>query len=68
MGSGYLARIPLFKILLINDTLTSPFHSGTSYSGIKTAAEKNGFTNMRYNGLRKAFAGITALDEVIHVT
>ena len=68
LGSGYLDRIPLFEILLINDTLSSLIHRRSSYSEIKMAAEKIGFTSMRYDGLRKAFSGITTLDEVIRVT
>ena len=68
LGSGYLERVPLFEILLVNDRLSSLIHKGSSYGEIKLEAEKFGFTNMRYDGLRKALAGITTLDEVIRVT
>ena len=68
LGSGYLGRIPLFEILLINESLASLIHQGKSYNEIKVAAERYGFTTMRYDGLRKALAGITTLEEVIRVT
>jgi len=68
LGSGYLERVPLFEILLVNDRLSSLIHKGSPYGEIELEAEKFGFTNMRYDGLRKALAGITTLDEVIRVT
>ncbi len=67
-GSGYLGRFPLFEILLINNTLSSLIHRGSSYEEIKTEAEKYGFTTLRYDGLRKALAGITTLEEVLRVS
>ncbi len=68
LGTGYLERIPLFEILLINDRIGSLIHQGSPYDELVLEAEKSGFTNMRYDGLRKALAGITTLDEVLRVT
>ena len=68
LGSGYLNRIPIFEILLVNETMSSLIYRNASYREIKMAAEKNGFTTMRYDGIRKALSGITTLDEVIRVT
>ncbi|MDW7681383.1 MAG: ATPase, T2SS/T4P/T4SS family [bacterium] len=68
LGSGYLNRIPLFEILMINDRISSMIQSGKSYNEIKISAEANGFTDMRYDGIRKALAGITTLEEIVRVT
>ena len=68
LGTGYTERIPLFEILLINDRIGSLIHQGSPYDELVLEAEKSGFTNMRYDGLRKALAGITTLDEVLRVT
>ena len=68
LGTGYLGRIPLFEILLVNDTISSLIHKGSTYEEIKIAAQRFGFTTIKYDGLRKALAGITTLDEVNRVT
>jgi len=68
LSSGYLGRIPLFEILLINDRLSSLIHQGSPYFELKLEAEKYGFTSLRYDGLRKVLAGFTTLDEVFRVT
>jgi type IV pilus assembly protein PilB len=68
LGSGYLGRMPLFEILIINDRISSLIHKGSSYCEVKMEAEKSGFTNLRYDGLRKVLAGITTLEEVLRVT
>ncbi|MDZ7724370.1 MAG: GspE/PulE family protein [candidate division KSB1 bacterium] len=67
-GTGYLHRVPLFEILVVDDVLSTVIHNNESYGEIKTVAQKHGFTSMRHDGLRKALAGITTLEEVIRVT
>jgi general secretion pathway protein E len=68
LNSGFVGRLPIFETLVINEELSSHIHAGSSYVEIKKVAEKTGFTTMRYDGLRKALAGLTTLDEVIRVT
>lgn len=68
LGTGFLGRIPLFEILMIDEVISSMIHKGRSYSEIKKAAKRIGFTTMRYDGLRKALAGMTTLEEVVRVT
>lgn len=68
LSTGYLNRIPLFEILLVNETLSALIHKNRPYSEINKAAERTGFTTMRYDGLRKALAGITTIEEVLRVT
>jgi type II secretory ATPase GspE/PulE/Tfp pilus assembly ATPase PilB-like protein len=68
LNNGYINRLPIFETLLINEDISNLIHKGSSYVEIKKAAEDAGFTTMRYDGLRKALAGITTLEEVIRVT
>jgi type II secretory ATPase GspE/PulE/Tfp pilus assembly ATPase PilB-like protein len=68
LGTGYLGKIPLFEVLVINDHLSSLIFQGASREDIKIEAQKLGFTTMRYDGLRKAIAGVTTLEEVLRVT
>lgn len=67
-GTGYLKRIPLFETLLIDDKIGSLIYKGSSYGEIKFSAERLGFVPMRLDGLRKALAGVTTLQEVLRVT
>lgn len=66
--TGYYKRVPIFETMIINDEMSTFIHNGSPYGEIKKTAEQLGFTTMRYDGLRKALAGITTLDEVIRVT
>lgn len=68
LGIGYIKRVPLFETLIVNEEISTLIHKGSPYGDIKKAAEKAGFTTIRYDGLRKAIAGITTLEEVIRVT
>ena len=67
-GTGYSSRIPLFEVLFLDEKISSIFHRGGAYGDILQAARMSGFTTMRYDGLRKALAGITSLDEVLRVS
>jgi len=68
MNTGYLKRAVLVETLIVNEEIGTLIHKGGSYGEMKKLAEKTGFTTMRYDGLRKALAKITTLDEVIRVT
>jgi len=68
LGTGYLGRMPVFEVLIFNETLSSLIFQNKPYREIVTAAKHEGFTTMRYDGLRKALAGLTTLNEVLRVT
>ncbi|OQX88779.1 hypothetical protein B6D60_01200 [candidate division KSB1 bacterium 4484_87] len=68
LGTGYLGRMPIFEVLIFNDTISSLLAQNRPYREIFAAALHEGFTTMRYDGLRKALAGITTLNEVLRVT
>ena len=68
MGTGYLGIIPVFETLLFTDKMKSMFIKGCSLPELQEEAEKQKFTTMRYDGLRKAIRGLTTLDEVLRQT
>ncbi|NOZ61478.1 MAG: Flp pilus assembly complex ATPase component [Calditrichaeota bacterium] len=68
LGTGYLGRIPVFEVLIFNETLSSLVFQNKPYRELFLAAKHEGFTTLRYDGLRKALAGITTLNEVLRVT
>ncbi len=45
--------------------MKSMFAQGCSLSEIKIEAVNSGFTDMKYDGLRKAIRGLTTIDEVL---
>ena len=65
--TGYKNSIPLFETLLIDEELSSLIFHSAGYVKIKQAAEGSGFTSLFYDGLQKALAGLTTLDEVLRV-
>ena len=67
-NTGSSARLPLFEILVMNEELRRKCSLGSSYEDLKNTAVASGFTSIRYDGLRKAFAGIITLEEVLRVS
>ncbi|GEM_PF-1674271 len=66
-GTGYSGKLPLFEILIINDALSSLIYRRSSYSELKTSAERIGFSSIYFDALRKLFGGYTTLEEVLRV-
>jgi type IV pilus assembly protein PilB len=66
--TGFRGRKAIFEILMltdeIRDCLVRQGHSGR----IREIARAQGMRNLRENGLRKAMAGETTIDEVINAT
>ena len=67
-NTGYLGRIGLFELMEMNETIRSLIVAKASSSEIKDAAVQSGFKTLRQEGLQKAMAGITSVEEVLRVT
>ena len=67
-NTGYLGRIGLFELMEMNETIRSLIVAKASSSEIKDAAVQSGFKTLRQEGLQKAIAGITSVEEVLRVT
>lgn len=67
-GTGYKGRIGLYEILFIDSALEKLIGSSPSNQNILAEALKNGYINMRQDGLMRVLSGETTLEEVERVT
>jgi len=66
--SGYEGRIGIFEILVVNEEIKSLIMERANADDIRTAARKAGMHSMYFDGLTKALAGKTSIDEVLKAT
>jgi general secretion pathway protein E len=66
--TGYKGRTGLFEVLYVSKEVQELIHLGASNLEIETLAVSQGMTTMLRDGLNKALAGETTLEEVIRVT
>lgn len=66
-NSGYRGRIGIFEILEIDDSIRDAIVRKADAGEIKEMALKNGMTTMIEDGLQKALAGITTIEEILRV-
>ena len=57
----------IYEILDINEKFHSPIIEGAGAADIKVLAKENGMVSMLEDGIGKAQAGTTTLDEVLRV-
>ncbi len=67
-GTGYRGRTGIFEILEIDDELQRMIHTGASPARLRAYARSRGMRTMREDGLRKASAGLTTIEEVVSIT
>lgn len=65
--TGYLGRIGVFELLSISDSIKHVIHQGGDEDSLKTQAQKQGMTTLRYGAIQKMLEGITTYEEVIRV-
>ena len=63
-GSGFLGRLPLHEILVLDDDLRKALLQKPEIREMESLARKKGFRTMWEDGLRKAAEGWTTLEEV----
>jgi type II secretory ATPase GspE/PulE/Tfp pilus assembly ATPase PilB-like protein len=67
-GLGYKGRVGIFEVMLISDELKAAIIKKEDAGIIQALAIKEGMSTMLEDGLTKAKAGITTLEEVLRVT
>jgi len=67
-GTGYKGRTAIFEILVIDEKLREMVIAKASSSAMKQVAVAAGMRTLRDDGIQKAIAGATTLDEVMRVT
>ena len=68
LEAGYLGRTGIFELLVIDDDIRELIIKRQGSHIIKEAAVQKGMSTLREDGLRKAFAGETTIEEVCRVT
>jgi general secretion pathway protein E len=68
LETGYLGRTGIFELLVIDDDIKGLIMKRSGSHIIKEVAVKKGMSTLREDGLCKALAGQTTLEEVCRVT
>jgi type II secretory ATPase GspE/PulE/Tfp pilus assembly ATPase PilB-like protein len=67
-GLGYKGRIGVYEIFTMNEKIEKLIQSAASTSEIRNQAIQDGMITMAQDGLLKALAGVTDVEEVFRVT
>ncbi|MDF1551625.1 MAG: ATPase, T2SS/T4P/T4SS family [Deferrisomatales bacterium] len=67
-GSGYRGRTGIHEVLKVDEEIRELIIEKASTSQLRRVAYGKGFRDLRFDGLRKAVAGQTTLEEVVRVT
>jgi general secretion pathway protein E len=67
-GTGYTGRIAIVEILLMSDQIRDLVLKRCDVGDIARLAAEQGMVTMRDDGLAKAVAGLTTIEEVLRVT
>jgi type IV pilus assembly protein PilB len=66
--SGYRGRLGIYELMTMTSKVRELAFAGASTQEIRKAAVKGGMTTLYQDGLNKAMAGITTLEEVFRVS
>jgi len=68
LNTGYLGRTGIFEQLIVDDDIKTMITQRCDSHVVKQAAIEKGMTTLRADGLGKALAGVTSLEEICRVT
>ena len=68
LNNGYRGRIGIMELMTFNEKIREFIVEKASADVIKKAAQEAGMQTMREDGMHKALAGITTIEEVLRVT
>jgi len=67
-GSGYKRRTSVVEMMPVTSRLKEMIAEGATIAQIREAAKEQGMIALLQNGLKKVFAGVTSIEEVLRVT
>jgi general secretion pathway protein E len=67
-GTGYRGRTVIAEVLVISDAVRRAILEHKDGKELERLAISEGMTSMKTDGLRKALAGVTTIEEVTRVT
>ncbi len=68
LDTGYHERVGLFELLEVGESVRDLIHDQAPAGRIKQQCLKQGMITLRRDGVEKALAGVTTLEEVARVT
>jgi type IV pilus assembly protein PilB len=66
--SGFLGRVGVFELFTVDDAVADRIAQGAPANDLRTQAASLGFKPLRADGIEKAKAGVTTLEEVFRAT
>ncbi len=66
--TGFTGRIGIYEFLRMSDSIRNLVLKKVDSTGLHKAAREEGLVTMSEDGIRKAMAGITTIEEVLRVT
>jgi general secretion pathway protein E len=67
-GTGYHGRVAITELLIMSDTIRRLVLRNAEAAEIQRVAVQDGMLTMYDDGIRKALAGVTSIEEVLRVT
>jgi len=67
-NTGFSGRIGIFEVLVLNETIRKMVEEKNSADAIKKKAVELGMKTLREDGLEKAKAGLTTIEEILRAT
>lgn len=67
-GNGYKGRVVINEILEVNEEIRNAILAKASSREVRDLAQSHGMTTMLTDGIKKALAGVTTIEEVLRVT
>jgi general secretion pathway protein E/type IV pilus assembly protein PilB len=67
-GSGFRGRMGIFEVFVVNEEIQRMIYENTRSTQLRAKARSLGMRTMREDGLRKATAGLTTVEEVVSIT
>jgi type IV pilus assembly protein PilB len=66
-GIGYKGRLAIHEVLVVTEEMRDVIYGEVTTTKLRAIAVKEGFRDMYFDGIQKALAGITSLEEVTRV-
>ena len=67
-GTGFRGRMGIFEVFVVNEEIQRMIYENTRATQLRAKARSFGMRTMREDGLRKATAGLTTVEEVVSIT
>jgi type IV pilus assembly protein PilB len=67
-GTGFRGRMGIFEVFVVNEEIQQMIYENTRATQLRAKARSLGMRTMREDGLRKATAGLTTVEEVVSIT